>query len=186
LKEENTSSPLESFEKSSAQLKRRSYFAAMIVSSVFLILIWVTGEVFNPAFFIIWLVFILYLINRVTSFEELKCPECRKIILTQENPDTCPACGTAYYEEQEEDKETPLCIHCMSEVSRNSYYCKKCGMDSGQLTPYIPFVNIRFLAQFYVVMWRIATGKTKGSWIIRLLCMLILFICIYFLSLPYL
>ena len=49
---------------------------------------------------------------------------------------------------------SPICIGCMEPVDPAHYYCPNCGEASGQLTQYIPFVNIRWSAQVYGKMWR--------------------------------
>jgi hypothetical protein len=49
---------------------------------------------------------------------------------------------------------TPLCLSCMEPVDPLAYYCPNCGGASGQLTEYIPFVNIRWQMGVYGKMWR--------------------------------
>ena len=53
-----------------------------------------------------------------------------------------------------QQKETPLCIKCLQPVDPLDYYCPHCGEATGQLTPYIPFVNIPWQVGFWGRMWR--------------------------------
>ena len=53
-----------------------------------------------------------------------------------------------------EGQEWPVCIGCMEPVDPLHYYCPNCGEASGQLTHYIPFVNLRWLAMVWGRMWR--------------------------------
>jgi hypothetical protein len=54
----------------------------------------------------------------------------------------------------EEGPAGPVCIGCMVPVDPLDYYCPNCGEASGQLTQYIPFLNIRWMARVYGKMWR--------------------------------
>ena len=49
---------------------------------------------------------------------------------------------------------TPLCPKCLSPIEPANYYCPHCGEATGQLTPYIPFVNIRFNYSIFSRLWR--------------------------------
>jgi len=53
-----------------------------------------------------------------------------------------------------QQKEIPLCIKCLRPVDPLNYYCPHCGEATGQLTPYIPFVNIPWQAGIWGRMWR--------------------------------
>ena len=55
---------------------------------------------------------------------------------------------------EEQGQPTPVCIKCMKPVDPLLYYCPHCGEASGQLTQYIPFVNIRWQATVWGRMWR--------------------------------
>jgi len=33
------------------------------------------------------------------------------------------------------------------------YYCANCGWDTGQFTPYIEYINIRWMANAYGALW---------------------------------
>ncbi len=54
----------------------------------------------------------------------------------------------------EETQETPLCLRCLRPVDPRAYYCPYCGEATGQLTPYLPFVNIPWQAGIWGRMWR--------------------------------
>ena len=47
----------------------------------------------------------------------------------------------------------PVCPRCMTPFDPLQHYCKKCGEAVGQLTPYIPFVNIPFNCSVFGTMW---------------------------------
>ena len=55
---------------------------------------------------------------------------------------------------EEEGEGTPICIRCMKPVDPLHYYCPHCGEASGQLTQYLPFVNIRWQANVWGRIWR--------------------------------
>lgn len=61
------------------------------------------------------------------------------------------------FEEQDESskqgKEIPLCLRCARPVDPLSHYCPHCGETTGQMTPYIPFVNLRMQINFWVQSW---------------------------------
>lgn len=60
--------------------------------------------------------------------------------------------------ENEEPKDagegTPVCIRCFRPVDPLSHYCPHCGQATGQLTPYIPFVNIPWETCIWGQIWR--------------------------------
>lgn len=49
---------------------------------------------------------------------------------------------------------TPLCARCLEPFDPLQHYCAQCGDAVGQLTPYIPFVNIAWTYSFLDIMWR--------------------------------
>ena len=53
----------------------------------------------------------------------------------------------------EKQKEIPLCLRCARPVDPMSHYCPNCGEATGQMTPYIPFVNLRMQVNFWVQSW---------------------------------
>lgn len=54
----------------------------------------------------------------------------------------------------EQEEATPLCLNCLKPVDPLYHYCPHCGRTTGQLTPYIPFVNIPWQTQIWGQMWR--------------------------------
>ncbi len=58
------------------------------------------------------------------------------------------------FEQNEQVKDVPLCLRCAKPVDPLSHYCPHCGEATGQLTPYIPFVNLRLQIGFYGQLWR--------------------------------
>lgn len=62
--------------------------------------------------------------------------------------------NTNTQEQQDQERETPLCLRCMRPVDPLGYYCPHCGEATGQLTPYIPFVNIGWQTRIWGQMWR--------------------------------
>ncbi len=57
-------------------------------------------------------------------------------------------------ESGEHEEATPLCLNCLKPVDPLHHYCPHCGRTTGQLTPYIPFVNIPWETQIWGQMWR--------------------------------
>ena len=55
---------------------------------------------------------------------------------------------------EEEGQEVPVCIHCFQPVDRLVHYCPNCGAATGQLTHYLPFINIRWQASVWGQAWR--------------------------------
>ncbi len=53
-----------------------------------------------------------------------------------------------------QEEGTPLCLGCLRPVDPLYHYCPHCGEAVGQLTPYIPFVNIRWQMSFWGKAWR--------------------------------
>ncbi len=87
----------------------------------------------------------------------------------------------------DEPQEQPLCWQCLTPFDLLQHYCHKCGATVGQFTPYIPFVNIRFQANFFGKMWRRiwyekATPATK---VVCLLLILFLWPIMLLLGLPF-
>jgi len=53
-----------------------------------------------------------------------------------------------------EAEEMPLCLRCLRPVDPRAYYCPYCGQATGQLTPYLPFINIPWEVGIWGQMWR--------------------------------
>ena len=58
---------------------------------------------------------------------------------------------------------TPLCPRCLAPVDPVRYYCARCGWDTGQFTPYIEYVNIRWMANAYGNLWQRLWHDSKPS-----------------------
>ena len=54
----------------------------------------------------------------------------------------------------DEAEERPLCLRCLQPVDPRAYYCPNCGEATGQLTPYLPYVNIPWEVGIWGRMWR--------------------------------
>jgi hypothetical protein len=54
------------------------------------------------------------------------------------------------------DDALPLCPKCLKPCQPLAYYCDNCGSNDAinPLTPYIPFLNIRFNYDIFCTMWR--------------------------------
>jgi hypothetical protein len=55
--------------------------------------------------------------------------------------------------------EIPLCLRCMQPVDPLAHYCPNCGQAVGQLTPYIPYVNIPWETRIWGQMWEQVWSK---------------------------
>ena len=83
-----------------------------------------------------------------------------------------------------QEKEIPLCLKCARPVNPMSHYCPHCGEATGQLTPCIPFVNLRMQINFYAQIWhQIWSGKVSFLGCSFRLLMIILFVPIMLLAL---
>ena len=77
----------------------------------------------------------------------------------------------------EQSKDIPLCLKCARPVDPMSHYCPHCGETTGQMTPYIPFVNLRMQVNFWVQSWhQVFSGEASfAGRCLRLLLILLLF-----------
>ena len=48
----------------------------------------------------------------------------------------------------------PVCLECLTPVHPLQHLCHRCGQTVGQLTPYDPFLGIRFNYGPFSVIWR--------------------------------
>jgi len=62
--------------------------------------------------------------------------------------------STEHEEKAGEAGETPLCLRCLQPVDPRAYYCPNCGEATGQLTPYLPYMNIPWEVAIWGRMWR--------------------------------
>jgi hypothetical protein len=67
---------------------------------------------------------------------------------------------------------TPVCPHCLAQISPLDDYCGRCGEAVGQLTGIIPFVNIRFQTNFYGKLWRKVWYEEDVPVLTQTMCML--------------
>ena len=80
----------------------------------------------------------------------------------------------------------PLCPGCLEPVNPIDYYCPKCGAAAGQLTPYIPFVNIRFNYSIYGRLWqKVWYEKTGLLMKIFSLALIVIFVPFMLVGLPF-
>ncbi|MDD5458224.1 MAG: hypothetical protein PHF37_02385 [Phycisphaerae bacterium] len=72
----------------------------------------------------------------------------------------------------------PVCPNCLSECSPLQEYCDKCGSPSAinPLTPYLPFVNIRFNYGGLLRMWGNVTANRRISFVGKFFNLLILLV----------
>jgi len=61
-----------------------------------------------------------------------------------------------------EETDTPLCTRCLRPVRPHDHYCEKCGEAVGRYTTYLPFVDIKFQADFVGEWWRWAWARDTG------------------------
>ena len=87
----------------------------------------------------------------------------------------------------ERPKATPLCPGCLAPVQLAANYCPRCGWDTGQLTPYLPFVNISWQANGLGRLWRRIWWDPRRRWYTRLgdLVLLLLMAPVMLIGLPF-
>jgi len=87
-------------------------------------------------------------------------------------------------ESGEQIKDVPLCLKCARPVDPLSHYCPNCGETTGQMTPYIPFVNLRMQINFWVQSWHQAwSGRISFAGRCLRLLMIVLYMPILLLAL---
>jgi len=84
------------------------------------------------------------------------------------------------------DAGVPLCLGCLSPHSPLQYYCDVCGEGTGALTPYLPYVNIRYNYSFFCRLWK-RLWFEPGAWASKAiyLTVLVWFTPIIFVGLPF-
>ncbi len=67
----------------------------------------------------------------------------------------------------------PVCLKCLKPCHRLQHYCNECDSNDviNPLTPYMPFLNIRFRCGFYGKMWRKVLYDKEASIILWSLCL---------------
>ena len=88
------------------------------------------------------------------------------------------------------DDAWPLCPKCLTPCRPLEYYCPYCDSNDAinPLTPYIPFLNIRFNYDIFCTMWRKIWYDQHTSMVRRMfyLLMIALFVPFFFvLGLPF-
>ena len=61
---------------------------------------------------------------------------------------------TEHEEQKDAGEGTPVCLRCFRPVDPLAHYCPHCGEATGQLTHYIPFVNIPWQTRVWGQVWR--------------------------------
>ncbi len=82
---------------------------------------------------------------------------------------------------------TPVCLKCFTPYQPLQHYCEECGETVGQLSPYIPFVNIRHNYGIFGTMWKrtwFDADVTKGRKVFYFF-MILLLAPIMILGLPF-
>ena len=78
----------------------------------------------------------------------------------------------------ESEKDCPLCPRCLTPFDPLQHYCENCGEAVGQLTPYIPFVNVRFNYSIFDRMWKAIWFDKDTPFIKRLFYLLLIITCV--------
>jgi hypothetical protein len=87
----------------------------------------------------------------------------------------------------EEGDGTPVCIRCFRPIDPLLHYCPHCGEAVGQLTQYIPFLNLRWQVSVWVRMWKQLWSRNVSFWgrLFRLFMIIWQFPIILLVGLPY-
>ena len=83
--------------------------------------------------------------------------------------------------------EVPVCLRCFTPFDPLQHFCRHCGNTVGQLTPYIPYLNIPFQVSLFSIMWdRVWLDKqTRLLNKIFFLFMILRFAWVMYLGLPF-
>lgn len=84
-------------------------------------------------------------------------------------------------------RETQVCPHCFTPVDPLDHFCPKCGQTTGQLTPYIPYLSIRYNYGRFGLRWRNVWNR-EISWPMRIIgAATFLLVCgpFYVIALPF-
>lgn len=73
---------------------------------------------------------------------------------------------------------TPLCTLCGRPYLLGQYYCQHCGEAVGNLTPYVPYVNIPFNYRPFAEIWRRLTRPEGRSFFVLVLYLLFLLLVV--------
>ncbi len=86
-----------------------------------------------------------------------------------------------------DDEARPVCLRCFTPYKPLQHYCETCGETVGQMTPYIPFVNIPFNVSIFSTMWKRTWSDpdTPLRWRAIFVGMFILFAPLLLLGLPF-
>lgn len=74
-------------------------------------------------------------------------------------------------------RETPVCLNCFTPVDPLEHFCPNCGQTTGQLTPYIPFVNIRYNYSIFGSLWR-KVWYEKASLPMKVFSLFLIILCV--------
>jgi len=72
---------------------------------------------------------------------------------------------------------TPLCTRCGRPYLVGQYYCEHCGEAVGNVTPYVPYVNIPFNYRPFGEIWR--RLKEPAGRAFRVLAFYLLFLVLF-------
>ena len=73
---------------------------------------------------------------------------------------------------------TPLCTLCGRPYLLGQYYCEHCGEAVGNITPYVPYVNIPFNYRPFGEIWRRLTHPEGRSFSVLVLYLLFLLVVV--------
>lgn len=74
------------------------------------------------------------------------------------------------------EEGVPCCTGCARPYVRGQYYCTHCGTGVGNITPYVPYVNIRFNYGPFAGIWQGLKGDGEigyGRWIVYVVIVLL-------------
>ncbi|HUU43168.1 MAG TPA: hypothetical protein VMX57_05280 [Planctomycetota bacterium] len=60
-------------------------------------------------------------------------------------------------------EEIPCCTGCGRPYVKGQYYCQHCGTAVGNLTPYVPYVNIPFNYGPFTDLWKTLRGEAGAG-----------------------
>ena len=79
---------------------------------------------------------------------------------------------------RDDDEGRPVCPYCLTPHDPLQHFCETCGRTVGQLTPYIPFVNIPYNLSIFGPMWDAIWHRKDTSILVRVFHLILIVVLV--------